>query len=125
MRVYAPWFPPPGANPSRPPVMVRESFSVWGLVFGWLVFLRRGSWLCALLACAATVLAMLAARHVGGGWSLLLVVHVAIGAFAADWRGWEMKQGGWSQGPLVSGLDRGHALVRLLDKRPELVSRPG
>lgn len=124
MRLYASYFPPPGGDPERPPAMVREGFSPWGLVLGWLVLLRPGSWLCAVLAGLASLLVALLASHVDGAWALGVGIHLTVATFAADWRCWELRLAGFLPGPVVAGADRGQALLRLLERRPELVGRP-
>ena len=124
MRLYSSHFAvaPPGAPaPDRRPVMVRDGFSWWGLILGWLVFLRPGSWLVAMLAGTASLLIGLAGVGVPGTWTLLPGLHLAIALFAADWRRWELGLAGLAAGPIVAAPDPDAALLRLLDLRPDLL----
>ena len=127
MRLFSTHFHPTApagqALSERPPVLVPDGFSVWGLVLGWLVLARPGSWLVAALAGLVTLLLGLLARQVPGVWTLLAGMHLAVGLFAHDWRRWELGQAGFVAGPIVAGPDRSAALLRLLDLRPELFGR--
>ena len=124
MRLYSSHFAValPGAPaPERQPEMVRDGFSGWGLIFGWLVFLRPGSWLVAMLAGTASLLIGLAGARIPGTWALLPGLHLAIALFAADWRRWELGLAGLAAGPIVAAPDPDAALLRLLDLRPDLL----
>ena len=125
MRLYSSHFAPldpTAATPSeRRPVMVRDGFSWWGLIFGWLVFLRPGCWLVAMLTGLASLLIGLAGRVVPGAWVLLPGLNLAIALFAADWRRWELGLAGLLPGPIVAASDTEAALLRLLDLRPDLL----
>ena len=105
-------------------MLVPEGFSWWGLVFGWVVLLRSGSWLVAMLAGITAVLIGLLARVVPEAWVLLAGLHLAVAAFANDWRRWELGHAGCVPGPIVAGPDRNTALLRLLDLRPDLLGPP-
>jgi xanthosine utilization system XapX-like protein len=124
VRLYSSHFPPPGHDAERPPALVRDGFSWLGLLLGWLALLRPGSWLCAALAGLVTLLIGLLARQVPAAWVLLPGMHLTVALFAADWRRWELRQAGFVPGPIVAGADRGQALLRLLDQRPDLLGRP-
>ncbi len=124
MRLYSSHFTVPDRNapaPGRRPTMVRDGFSWWGLVLGWLVFLRPGSWLVAMLAGTAWLLIGLAGSRVPEAWALLPGLHLAIALFAADWRRWELGLAGRVAGPIVAAPDPDAALLRLLDLRPDLL----
>lgn len=127
MRLYSTHFRP--ADPAapavseKPPILVPEGFSVWGLILGWLALARPGSWLVAALAGLVTLLIGLLARYVPGAWTLLPGLHLAVGLFAHDWRRWELGLAGHVAGPIVAGPDGDTALLRLLDLRPELFGR--
>ena len=128
MRLYSSHFvvpdprPNPGAAPrERWPVMVRDGFCWSGLVLGWLVFLRPGSWLLAALTGLVSLLIGLAGGRVPGAWTLLPGLHLAIALFAADWRRWELGLAGTVPGPIVAAASPEAALLRLLDRHPGLL----
>ncbi len=106
-------------------MLVPEGFSPWALLFGWLVLLRRGSWLVAALAGIAALLIGVLARLVPGTWVLLPGLNLLVALFAHDWRRWELHQAGFVPGPIVAGPDPDSALLRLLSLRPDLLGRPG
>ena len=125
MRLYSTHFPiPDPAQPERPPVLVPDGFSWWGMVFGWVVLLRPGSWLVAMLAAITALVIGLLARVVPGAWALLPGLHLAVALFGNDWRRWELGRAGYAVGPVVAGRDPGSALLRLLDLRPDLLGQP-
>ncbi len=125
MRTYSTHFPVPDpARPEQPPVLVPEGFAAWALLFGWLVLLRRGSWLVAALAGIATLLVGMLARLVPAAFVLLPGLNLLVALFAHDWRRWELHQAGFAPGPIVAGPDRDAALLRLLSLRPDLLGRP-
>jgi hypothetical protein len=124
VRLYSTHFPP--ADPARaeqPPMLVPEGFSWWGLLIGWLVLLRPGSWLVAMLAGIATLLIGMLSQRFEAAWVLLPGLHLAVALFANDWRRWELGLAGMTPGPIVAGPDRDAALLRLLDLRPDLLGR--
>ena len=125
MRLYSSHFHlPDPARPEQAPALVPEGFSWWGLLLGWIVLLRPGSWLVAMLAGTGTLLAVIAARYVPVCWVLLPGLNLAIALFALDWRRWELRRAGLVDGPIVAGADRDAALLRLLSQRPDLLGRP-
>jgi len=122
--VWSTHFPPPDpVRPERPPVLVPEGFSFWGLVLGWPVFWRPHCLLVAALAGLSTLLIGLLARWMPGGWVLLPAFHLTIALFGRDWRRWELGLAGHAPGPLVVASSRDEALRRLFAERPDLVVR--
>lgn len=122
MRLYSVYFHPPGSTRAeRPPVLVKEGVSWPCLVLGWIGLLLSGSWIAALLIGAASLLLAAVLRHVGGVWPLLAGLQLLLALFANDLRRWELRLRGFIPGPVVAGRDPEAALLRLLDRRPELI----
>jgi hypothetical protein len=121
VRLFSTHFhPPDSARAERPPVLVKEGIS-WPCFFlGWVGLLLAGSWIAALLAGAVTFLVMALLRPVSGAWPILAGLQLLIALFANDLRRWELGLRGLLPGPVVAGRDSGAALLRLLDRRPEL-----
>ncbi len=113
----------PGAPASdRPPSLVRDGFSWWALILGWLVLLRPGSWLVAMPGGHGLAADRPSpAPESPAAWALLPGLHLAIALFAADWRRWELGLAGLVPGPIVAARDPDAALLRLLDLRPDLL----
>ena len=122
MRLYSAYFHPPGsAAASRCPVLVKEGVS-WPCMFlGWVGLLFSGSWMAALLAGAVSFALVALLRHASGVWPIFAGLQILLAFFASDLRRWELRLRGFTPGPLVAGRDAGAALLRLLDRRPELV----
>ncbi len=121
MRLYRPYLHPRDAERAdRPPVLVKEGFSWPCLILGWVGLLLQGSWITGLLAGGSGLALAALLRPVGAGWIVLVVLHVLLAWFGNDLRGWELRLRGLLPGPLVGGRGAEDALLRLLDRRPEL-----
>ncbi len=121
MRLYSSHFRAASADRERPPLLVKEGLSWPCLLLGWIGLLLSGSWIAALLVAAASLLIALLLRHLAGGWPIAAGLQLLLGLFANDLRRWELGLRGFIAGPLVAGRDAEAALLRLLDRRPELV----
>ena len=105
----------------RPPVLVKEGFCWPCLFLGWIGLLALGSWIAALLAGAVGIALTVLLRDVSGAWPILLGWRIAIALFANDWRRLELGLRGLRPGALVAGGSREAALLRLLERQPELI----
>jgi hypothetical protein len=124
VRLFSTHFHPPGSKRAgRPPVLVKEGISWPCLFLGWIGLLLAGSWISALLAGAVGFLLLALLRPVSGAWPVLAGLQVLIALFANDLRRWELRLHGLVPGPVVGGRDSDAALLRLLDRRPELVGK--
>ncbi|MBE7212434.1 MAG: hypothetical protein INR65_15545 [Gluconacetobacter diazotrophicus] len=122
MKTFTSHFPPAGTvDPEKPPLLVPDGFAPSGLLFGWLSLARPRFLLVGTLCLAATLCCLLLARRFGLGAALIPPLHLAIGAFANDWRRWELRRAGWTEGPLAFGADRVAALRQLLSAHPGLL----
>jgi hypothetical protein len=122
VRLYSTHFHPPGSGRAeRPPVLVKEGISWPCLFLGWIGLLLAGSWVAALLVGAASIALLALLRHVSGSWPVLAGLQLLIALFANDLRRWELRLRGFVPGPVVGGRDFDAALLRLLDRRPDLV----
>ncbi len=100
------------------PVLVREGFSVWAMIFGpfWLAFHR--AWIPAVLLLAAGVLASLLPGPLDAIAPFALAW--AAGLFGRDMVRWSLARRGWLLAHVVAAPDEEAALARLLAARPEL-----
>ena len=105
----------------QPPVLVKEGFSWPCLFLGWIGLMLSGSWIAALLVAAVFLAVGLVLRPVVGGWPILAGMQLLLALFANDLRRWELGLRGFIPGSIVAGRDRAGALLRLLDRQPELL----
>jgi hypothetical protein len=103
----------------EPPVLVAESFSVWGALFGWLWLLCHRAWIPAALVFAASLLVGRAA-HLLSSTAPILGLMLLQGLFARDLQRWGLVRRGYIDGPIVAGADRDTAFARLIDDRADL-----
>ncbi len=109
----------PPDKAGRLPVLVREGFSWWAALFGWLWLLVQGAWGPALLVLAgALVAAKLGA--VFHSVAPLVAVFLVQGIFGRDLVRWWLGLRGWRPGGPVAACSHDAALLRLLAERPEL-----
>ncbi|CAP54015.1 hypothetical protein [Gluconacetobacter diazotrophicus] len=120
MTTYSSWF---RAEGNRPPVLVAERLSWRVLILGWLGLVLQGSWIAGLLAGAASLVLTLVVGHTALAVPLWLGMHLALGLCAADIREWELRLNGLTAGPVVLARGRDAALLRLLDRHPEIATR--
>lgn len=110
-------------------VFVRDSFSVWGLVFGWLYLLRHRIWI------ALAIWLVLAALSGLIWWKLALPIaplvllsilaHIFVGVEGNDLRRWALERRGLIPVDLVSASRRTDAEYVYFHRQPdELPSRP-
>jgi hypothetical protein len=117
----APASVPSTAKPKAAPVLLREGFAFWALVFGPLWLLRHGCWLGG-LAAGALMLAGGTLLPAPLDLAVLLGVHVMLGLHGQDVRRWTLRRRGWKLMHVVLGTDEEGAMVRLLDQQPRLGS---
>jgi hypothetical protein len=106
------------AKPAADPVLLREGWSFWALVFGPLWLLRHGCWLAGV---AGVVLLMIAAV-LPAPWDLALAasLHVALCLHGQDARRWTLARRGWKLTHVVTGRNEESATFRLLNAEPRL-----
>jgi hypothetical protein len=119
MTTWSSWF---RAEGRRPPVLVAERLSWRVLILGWLGLVLQGSWIAGLLAGSASLLLTLAVGNTALAVPLWLGMHLALGLCAADIREWELRLNGLTAGPVVLAHGRDAALLRLLDRYPEVAT---
>jgi hypothetical protein len=101
------------------PALVREAFSWGALFFGWVWLLLHRAWIPAVLLLAGTIVVLLltpaAARP-------LVAAGIAVlqGLFGNDMRRWSLERRGFACAHVIAARDEDGALVRLLDRRPDL-----
>jgi hypothetical protein len=99
----------------RPPVLVREGFSLWALLFGPFWLLARGAWIAgALSLCLSAVLALLAPLALPA----LAWLH---GLFGNDILRLTLALHGYREEHVLAGRDEDAAFGRLLAARPDLL----
>jgi hypothetical protein len=106
-------------RPGSEPVLVREAFSWGAFFFGWLWRLVHRAWIPALVLLA---LGIVIALLTGDGTRLLLLGALAVlqGLFGNDlWR-WSLERRGYTLAHVVAAADSDSALLRLLQRRPDL-----
>lgn len=105
--------------PGRPPVLVREGFSLWAALFGPLWLLTKGAWLPALLlGCAEAAIGL--AVHGPQRTVLELALAWLVGLCGRDMLRWSLARRGYTISHVVTGRDDEAALTRLLDRQPWL-----
>ncbi len=107
-------------KPATTPVLVREGFSLWAAVFGWVWLLFNRAWIPAALVFAASLV-------VG---RLSMVLHspapemgmfVLQGVFGRDLLRWGLSRRGFAEGPPVVADTPDGALARLLTERDDVL----
>ncbi|MBV9652923.1 MAG: DUF2628 domain-containing protein [Acetobacteraceae bacterium] len=101
------------------PALVREGFSWGAFFFGWIWLLAHRAWIAAALWLAGTIVVIVltpaAARPLVG-----VAIAVLQGLFGNDLRRWSLERRGFALAHVVAARDSEGALVRLLDRRPDL-----
>jgi hypothetical protein len=108
-------------RPGAAPILIKEGFSLGGLVFGPLWLLARGAWIPGALTLVAWV--AFALRPAPLGTMLLLALHWGISVFGEDLRRWSLGLRGYVGAHVVAAADEDTALSRLLDRRPDLIAQ--
>lgn len=107
-------------KPGVTPLLVREGFSWWAALFGWLWLLVNGAWVPAILVFAASVVVWRL-----GAWlqspAPMLGLFVLQGLLCRDLLRWGLARRGFTPGPLVEAADQDSALARLLTERDDLL----
>ena len=107
-------------QPGKTPVLVREGFSIWAAVFGWVWLLFHRAWIAAVLTFAVSV--------VVGRLTLQLQspapelgLFVLQGLFGRDLVRWGLSRRGFAEGPPVVADTQDGALARLLTERDDVL----
>ncbi|MCQ8242430.1 hypothetical protein [Rhizosaccharibacter radicis] len=119
MKIWSSHFDP--AAPAAPPVLVPDGFCAAALFLGPLALLRPHGWLAALGTAAVDAVLLLLLRAHPVTWPLLAAFHLLLALFAHDLRRAELRAGGFVSGPAVAGASRDAALLRLLDRAPDML----
>jgi hypothetical protein len=114
MRIYAVYL-----KDHRAPVLVRDGFSFWALVFGPFWLLVHAAWIPAVLLVALEVLLRVILPPPVAGIAVLGLA-VLVGLHAQDLRGWSLARRGWRLGAVVSGRGSDDAYARLLAEERDL-----
>lgn len=107
-------------RPGRPPVLLREGFSVWAALFGPLWLLAWRAWVPAAMVFAVAALIGLASS---GSIRLVLIWAVAwlLGLCGRDLVRWSLELRGYTLAHVVAARDADSAFARLLGARPDLI----
>ena len=108
-------------RPGTRPVLVREGFAWGALLFGPLWLAAHRAWIPAALSLAAGIL-ILALAAGPAATALMLALAVWLGLSGHDLRRWSMRQRGFTLFQIVAARNETDALVRLLERRPDLAS---
>jgi hypothetical protein len=101
------------------PVLVREGFSWGALCFGPLWLAAHRVWVPAVLSLAAFVLIVVLTDG-GLAAALLIAMVVLIGLSGHDLRRWSLDHRGYVLSQVVTARDELDAMVRLLERRPDV-----
>ncbi len=107
-------------KPAAKPVLLAESFSWGGFIFGPFWLLAHRCWIPGIVALALAII--LAAAPMGEADAVLgFGVFWLIGLFGQDLRRWALERRGFDLVHVVAERDVDSALARLLDRRPDLI----
>ena len=101
------------------PVLVREGFSWGALFFGPLWLAAHRAWVPAAVSLAAFVLIVVLTDG-GLAAALLVAMIVLIGLSGHDLRRWSLDHRGYVLSQVVTARDELDAMVRLLERRPDV-----
>jgi hypothetical protein len=117
VRVYTAHLSAKGA-----PELVREGFSFWAMVFGWLWLAVHRAWIAAIIDLVVAVIIL--ATTAGAMRVVLLAALVVLqGIFGNDLRRWGLARRGYILANAVAARDRDAAFARLMSARPELLEQ--
>jgi hypothetical protein len=102
------------------PVLVPERFSWGALLFGPLWLALHGAWIAAILAFAADAAIGELVPDISGA-VLSAALALLLGLFGQDLRRWTLERRGFAMAHIVAAPDAESALVRLLQRRPDLI----
>lgn len=124
MRLYTVHAERPGSVPvtgrARPPVLLREGFSIWPFLFGFLWFLANRLWIeaAAMFALSVALYLLLPAPAEGVA---LLALHLIAGFEGRDRQRARLARRGLVEQGVVAAPDLDLAWFRLAQQRPDLV----
>jgi hypothetical protein len=108
---------------ARPPILLRDGFSIYPFLFGFLWFLAKRLWPEAALLLALTVAAALLLPDPFDGLAVL-ALHVIAGFEGRDRERARLARRGLPQLAVVAAPDMDLAWFRLAAQRPDLVKAP-
>ena len=108
----------PDTGKPRPPLLLREGFSILAFVFGAFWLLAHRCWIAGLVALLLSV----ALGWLVGPWASL-GLNLLLGFHGRDLRRWTLERRGWRLAHVVLGEDEDAALARLLGREPSLTAR--
>jgi hypothetical protein len=107
-------------KPGKPPVVVREGFTWWGALLGWLWLLWHRAWVAAAIMLMVDTLVGRLSMKLGTpapGIGLFFLQ----GLFGWDLVRFGLARRGYAEGPPVVADTRDGALARLLTERTDLL----
>ncbi len=109
---------PSTAKPGKAPVLLREGWSFWALIFGPLWLLRHGCWALGI----AGVAVVMGASLLPAPWDLAVAaaLHMGLCLHGQDARRWTLARRGWKLVHVVAGRDEETATFRLVHAEPRL-----
>lgn len=111
------------APKQRPPVLLRDGFSIYPFLFGFLWFLAKRLWIEALVMLVLSVAAALLLPAPFAGFALL-ALHLIAGFEGRDRERARLARRGMPVLAVVAAPDMDMAWFRLAAQRPDLVQAP-
>ncbi|MEJ1975100.1 MAG: DUF2628 domain-containing protein [Acetobacteraceae bacterium] len=107
---------------AEPPVLVREGFAWWALIFGPLWLCWNRAWIAGVIVLAVMVGIAVAPAWMRAplGWGLMLL----LGFTGNDLRRWSLARSGYALAHVVAARNGDEAFLRLLGHRPDLQELP-
>jgi Protein of unknown function (DUF2628) len=110
----------PETAAAQPPVLLREGFSVYPFLFGFLWFLSKRLWREAALLFALTIAAGLLLPDPAAGIAVL-ALHIVAGFEGRDRQRARLARKGMAERAVIAAPNLDMAWARLVAQRPDLV----